>query len=51
VIPFESATAEIVGDNRYRLTRVWDADLPVMTFVLLNPSTADALQRDPTMRR
>lgn len=48
---FVSATAEIVGDYRYRLTRVWDAKLPTLTFVLLNPSTADALQLDPTMRR
>lgn len=47
---FVSATAEIVGDYHYRLTRVWDAELPALTFVLLNPSTADALQLDPTMR-
>ena len=48
---FVSATADIRGPYRYSLTRVWDAVLPVVTFVLLNPSTADAVQLDPTMRR
>ena len=32
-------------------TRVWDETLPTMTFVLLNPSTADAVDLDPTLRR
>lgn len=36
---------------RYVLTRVWDRDLPVTAFVMLNPSTADAFQVDPTVRR
>ncbi|WP_173921715.1 DUF1643 domain-containing protein [Agromyces sp. Marseille-P2726] len=48
---FISATADIRGDYRYTLTRVWDAALPTITFVLLNPSTADAEQLDPTLRR
>jgi hypothetical protein len=48
---FISATADIRGDYRYTLTRVWDAALPVITFVLLNPSTADEVQLDPTLRR
>lgn len=48
---FVAATADIRGDYRYRLTRVWDAALPLITFVLLNPSTADAEQLDPTLRR
>jgi hypothetical protein len=48
---FSSATAEIHGEYRYTLTRVWDPALPKMTFVLLNPSTADAVQLDPTLRR
>lgn len=39
------------GAYRYRLTRHWDADLPPMTFVMLNPSTADADLDDPTIRR
>jgi len=48
---FVSATADIRGDYRYSLTRVWDPTLPTITFVLLNPSTADAEQLDPTLRR
>lgn len=48
---FVSSTADIQGDYRYSLTRVWDATLPLMTFVLLNPSTADEKELDPTLRR
>jgi len=48
---FVSATAEMRGEYRYTLTRVWDPALPTVTFVLLNPSTADAVQLDPTLRR
>jgi hypothetical protein len=35
---------------RYCLTRRWDAGNPVL-FIGLNPSTADALKDDPTVRR
>ena len=48
---FISATADIRGEYRYRLTRVWDPAVQMITFVLLNPSTADAVQLDPTLRR
>ncbi|GAA3637693.1 DUF1643 domain-containing protein [Microbacterium awajiense] len=48
---FVSATADIRGAYRYSLTRVWDASLPTITFVLRNPSTADAVDLDPTLRR
>jgi hypothetical protein len=51
VSEFVSASADIRGNYRYSLTRVWDASLPSLTFVLLNPSTADAVQLDPTLRR
>lgn len=51
VTHFVSATADIRGDYRYSLTRVWDETLPTITFVLLNPSTADARDLDPTLRR
>lgn len=51
VTDFVSATADIRGDYRYSLTRVWDASQPIITFVLLNPSTADAVDLDPTLRR
>lgn len=48
---FISATADIRGEYRYTLTRIWDRALPMITFVLLNPSTADSGQLDPTLRR
>jgi hypothetical protein len=35
---------------RYVLTRTW-GDAPAMTWVMLNPSTADAKTDDPTIRR
>src|SRR4051812_40135006 len=35
---------------RYLLGREW-ADGPTAVFVMLNPSTADALHNDPTIRR
>lgn len=35
---------------RYRLTRRW-GDGPTCAFVMLNPSTADEMQDDPTIRR
>jgi hypothetical protein len=47
------ATATFSADrkHRFRLTRVWDLSLPRCTFVMLNPSTADAFRVDPTNRR
>jgi hypothetical protein len=36
---------------RYHLWRIWDRDLPCMVWVMLNPSTADAEEDDPTIRR
>lgn len=46
-----SATFDATGRYRYRLTRVWDTTRRRVTFVLLNPSTADENQDDPTIRR
>jgi hypothetical protein len=45
-------TADLSTDGlyRYKLTRRW-ADGPPMTWVMLNPSTADALADDATIRR
>ncbi|MGD8167532.1 DUF1643 domain-containing protein [Herbiconiux sp. P16] len=48
---FASDTTDIRGDYRYSLTRVRDPTSPNITFVLLYPSTADADQLDPTLRR
>jgi len=36
---------------RYVLWRTWDDKLPRVNFVGLNPSTADEVSDDPTMRR
>lgn len=36
---------------RYRLWRTWDARKSVLGFVMLNPSTADELDNDPTVAR
>lgn len=51
--PITHRTAEIsdCGRYRYRLTREWDTALPPATFVMLNPSTADADQDDATIRK
>jgi hypothetical protein len=38
------------GTYRYTLWRVWGAG-PIVNFVMLNPSTADATADDPTIRR
>lgn len=46
-------TAEIsrCERHRFKLGRVWDTNLPVLLWVMLNPSTADASIDDPTIRR
>ena len=36
---------------RYSLERVWDNSKQMLTWVMLNPSTADWEQDDPTIRR
>lgn len=36
---------------RYRLWRIWDSSLPLACFVLMNPSTADEIDDDPTVLR
>ena len=46
-------TAEIspCGRYRYLLTRSWDESSGQCVFIMLNPSTADGWQDDPTIRR
>lgn len=36
---------------RYWLLRMWEPTLPVVNFLMLNPSTADQYQLDPTVTR
>jgi hypothetical protein len=50
---FEEYESSAVIDEvyRYSLTRTWDAGKPRACFVMLNPSTADASENDPTIRR
>jgi hypothetical protein len=45
------AVFDINGNYRYSLWRVWSAYHPRITFVLLNPSTADEYKNDSTIRR
>lgn len=53
LLPVTHRTAEIsdCGRYRYRLTREWNDARPPATFVMLNPSTADADQDDATVRK
>lgn len=36
---------------RYRLWRVWDSGKPYLMFLMLNPSTVDVFNNDPTVAR
>lgn len=49
----EYSVAVFSKDDKYRfyLRRVWDKNLPRITYVMLNPSTADAFKNDPTVAR
>lgn len=50
---FAEATADISACGRYRydLRRIWDRRTLPALFIMLNPSTADAVTDDPTIRR
>ncbi|MCG2582899.1 DUF1643 domain-containing protein [Massilia sp. TS11] len=45
-----SAVLSRCGTYRYALRRVWDPARPLVLFVCLNPSTADACNEDQTSR-
>lgn len=47
------AEISLCNTYRYFLQRTWDRDInnKMMTFIMLNPSKADALKDDPTIRK
>ena len=45
------AEIDASGTYRYRLTRTWAPDYDGVCWIMLNPSTADAVSDDPTLRR
>jgi hypothetical protein len=47
----DRAACPVCEVYRYELRRVWDAQLGLACWVMLNPSTADANEDDPTIRR
>ena len=47
----KAAILSVCGTWRYTLERVWDASKPLVVFILLNPSKADAEVDDNTLRR
>lgn len=47
----KGATLSECGTYRYQLWRIWDKSKPLCLFVMHNPSTADADEDDPTIRR
>lgn len=52
--PFRSGKSAVLSacaQYRYTLTRKWDWSKRSVTFIMLNPSTADADNDDPTIRR
>lgn len=50
MMPYGDAVISECGLYRYELIRRWGDD-PMLEFVMLNPSTADASIDDPTIRR
>lgn len=49
----DAATATFSPCRRYRYTlgRIWNPQKPSLVFCMLNPSTADETQNDPTVER
>lgn len=53
LIPNEDRICDFSACRRYRygLQIIWDDHIPMCQFIGLNPSTADEVQDDPTIRR
>src|SRR5690606_19643797 len=49
--PAKGAVLSPDGRYRYQLWRTWDGAKAALGWVMLNPSTADASDDDPTIRR
>lgn len=49
--PKRSAVISECQTYRYSLSRTWDESLKKVGFIMLNPSTADHREDDPTIRR
>lgn len=49
--PIQGAWLDMLEEYRYLLWRGWDWGKPWIAWVGLNPSTADAFEDDPTIRR
>ncbi|HEX2925063.1 MAG TPA: DUF1643 domain-containing protein [Ruminiclostridium sp.] len=47
----KGAIIDETGKYRYQLWRIWDETKPLVLFIMLNPSTADTEEDDPTIRR
>ncbi|MBY9079534.1 DUF1643 domain-containing protein [Paenibacillus sp. HN-1] len=47
----KGAIIDETGSYRYLLWRTWDENLPKVLFIMLNPSTADENEDDPTICR
>lgn len=47
----KSAVMSEDGHYRFWLGRAWDESLPTITWIMANPSTADAEKDDPTLKR
>ena len=45
------AVIDSTGDYRYLLWREWDSEKQTVSFIMLNPSRADAQINDPTITR
>jgi hypothetical protein len=46
-----TATFSECEKYRYTLTRTWDGRLPVICYLMMNPSTATEVDNDPTIER